>query len=533
MSYKWLMLGMFFIVNTAWGNSRDLSPIIDEFNKEDKIAIVIGINKYSPESNMGRLKFAVSDAKQTEKNFKRLGYTVISLFDEQATRSHIKEAIRKSGNQLKSGGTLVFYYAGHGFSGGTNKNNYLITHGTVQSNLAGTSLALKDVREMIKATGARQKMLFLDACRNDPLRDGARSAKGQTRSFQYENDGEGLLILYSTQVGGVSWESNRLRYGIFSYYLNRGLLGFASEPSQPGLVTFRSLAGYVTKNVENHTLENRYGHPQRPRITGEEFTPGRFILSLSGQATNSSSQKKVVNQVAAGANTLPTTPVISRPTIPISTPAPITQPLTPATFESIPNPQQGGDLIDRAVTIRTEGDKLAKRIYEGVPKIVRADLCTFGQPKIIPNADGTYNISIEPACAFGDEKYYQAWRNLGASRVHQGTHIAFPDNIEIALKAAPYMEWLNYAYLVVCLGDKKPNQSGSVCAFNTILTQKRDEFNTFELQYLHYAVEFKNIKQSSLKGIRNFNHDIVFNKHYCSQSRSSYKDNTTACLYKK
>ena len=123
-------------------------------------------------------------------------------------------------------------------------------------------------------TKARQKLMFIDACRNDPSQ-AARSAA--QRSFANLRASEGLKVLYSTREGRVSFEDDTLQQGIFSYFLVKGLRGEAA--ASDGLVTFQDLAGCVTEQMRTYTVE-RSVQVQVPYQAGE--SSGGFLLARAG-----------------------------------------------------------------------------------------------------------------------------------------------------------------------------------------------------------------------------------------------------------
>ena len=84
-------------------------------------ALLIGINDYHPNSNVGSLDGCVNDAKAMESFLKEFYSDLIpargikKLFNEKATRTNVIKAFQ---NQLikkaKPGDTVLFFYAGHG-----------------------------------------------------------------------------------------------------------------------------------------------------------------------------------------------------------------------------------------------------------------------------------------------------------------------------------------------------------------------------------------------------------------------------------
>ena len=178
----------------------------------------------------------------------REGYTLALFQDSEATASRIRTRFRDLAKLVDKGqGTFIFYFSGHGFQSG--KENYPATYGTTEANLTSQGLPLSEVITMLFDTGARRRIAFVDACRNDP---DAKSV-GSMRSFGDLRESEGMRILYSTAPGSVSFEDESLQHGVFSYFLMEGLKGKAANSSD-GLITFDDLDAYVSREMRNYGI---------------------------------------------------------------------------------------------------------------------------------------------------------------------------------------------------------------------------------------------------------------------------------------
>lgn len=257
----------------AQTNARGLSVIQEskQFLRSKKIAIVVGVNQYNPQSGLRPLRYAVSDAKLMEKVLKARGYTVILLTDAKANRPSVLDAIKEAGKLVHpTQGTLLFFFSGHGFAGENQQSNYLATSETISRNLAGSALSMKQVQQAIRTTGVRRAVMFIDACRDSPF-----IGKSVAQPSFIKRNSHGIKSLYATSFGDLSYETPSLKHGVFSHFLYRGLAGAAVE--QDGYITFDSLKRYVQEETANWTL-SRFIKPQTP-VTGqynENF--GVFVL---------------------------------------------------------------------------------------------------------------------------------------------------------------------------------------------------------------------------------------------------------------
>ncbi len=238
--------------------------------KHTNIAFLVGIGEYDRDlTGLPPLKYPAHDVMELAGILKREGYTVAFLQDSDATASRIRTRFRDLAKQLDKGeGTFIFYFSGHGFQSG--KENYLATYGTTIANLASQGLPLSEVTTLLSDTGAKRRIAFVDACRNDP---DAKSA-GPTRSFGDLQDSEGMRILYSTAPGTVSYEDENLQHGVFSYFLMEGLKGKAAN-SLDGLITFDDLDAYVSREMRIYAIET--GRIQKPYQLGEHN--GDFFIA--------------------------------------------------------------------------------------------------------------------------------------------------------------------------------------------------------------------------------------------------------------
>ncbi len=237
------------------------------FDSQAKIAIVVGVGAYPARSGLSELRYSASDVDALGEALEAQGYTVIPLKDSAATRPAILRAVRNVGEVLDRGrGTVVFFFSGHGFAVGA--RNYLATYESTALNLSQSGLALEDLQQQLQETGAARRILWVDACRNQPGKSVA-----DARSFANFQAAAGTRILFSTKAGKLSYENDDLRHGVFTHFLIEGLRGGAA--GNDGLVTFRDLADYVSVSVRDYSLKR--GDVQVPYDAGEGT--GEFLIA--------------------------------------------------------------------------------------------------------------------------------------------------------------------------------------------------------------------------------------------------------------
>ena len=186
----------------------------DKNLSQKRVALVIGNGAYTKAKPLPNPPNDASDMAQTLKD---LGFEVISGVDQ--TKRQTETLIREFGTKLaNSGGTGLFYYAGHGIQVGG--ENYLVpVDADIPEEDEVSYSAVPISLVLTKMTTAKNDLniVILDACRNNPF---ARS----WRSFRDNSNSDGLakispptgtLVLYATEPGKVASDGNG-RNGLFT-----------------------------------------------------------------------------------------------------------------------------------------------------------------------------------------------------------------------------------------------------------------------------------------------------------------------------
>ncbi len=259
---------MLFIIMTSSitsQSSRDLM-IVDDYGTEetrsDRLAIVVGINKYSP--RIGVLDYAVPDARLIKNTLEDKGnFSVRYYADDDYDKSakypdkiNIMKALNDARNAASNGWvkTLVVYFAGHGIEiGGT---HYLVPIDVYPRDLEDSCINLDEVISILNDAKTRSKViLFLDACRKDPSSKNSGKARGGSGIWKSDINSRGLAIFRSASSGERSWEIPKYGHGVYTYFLNKGLKGEADDDGD-GFVSYAELAHYVWRSMMNWSNTN-------------------------------------------------------------------------------------------------------------------------------------------------------------------------------------------------------------------------------------------------------------------------------------
>lgn len=178
-----------------------------------RIALVIGNGAYTKATTLPN---PANDAADMTKALEQVGFKVLSGVDRN--KRQMETLIREFGSELASGGTGLFYYAGHGIQ--VSGENYLIPVDAEipqEDEIAYAAVSLGLVLGKMAMAKNDLNIVILDACRNNPF---ARSWRGYRDVGN--NDGlarisppTGTLVLYATEPGKVASDGAG-RNGLFT-----------------------------------------------------------------------------------------------------------------------------------------------------------------------------------------------------------------------------------------------------------------------------------------------------------------------------
>jgi len=171
--------------------------------KADKrVAFVVGNGAYK---NVTPLPNPPIDAKSMAGVLRNAGFDVVEGIN--LTRDKMTERLLEFGKKTQGADMAVFFYAGHGIAvGGT---NYLLpVDADIKSEMdvkLGNAINI-DVTLDQTMNDAKVKLVFLDACRDNPFANNIKNSAG-TRSVSVQkglaemSSGEGTLIAFATGPG--------------------------------------------------------------------------------------------------------------------------------------------------------------------------------------------------------------------------------------------------------------------------------------------------------------------------------------------
>jgi hypothetical protein len=232
-----------------------------------RLLLSIGANVGDPEDPV--LRFADEDAARVRQLFVELGgvradrASVLVDVPASAVRQKLAELTGRIA-ELRAAGEdalLVLYVSSHAAGG--------VLH------LAGTHLPLAELRDAVRATGARLSVLLVDACQSGTL---AQRKGGRARAA-YEVALErlplhGQVVLSSSGPAESSEEWDSLQGSLFTHHLLTGLRGDADAEGD-GKVSLSEAYAYAYRR----TVAGAAGAGQHPSYALELAGTGELVLA--------------------------------------------------------------------------------------------------------------------------------------------------------------------------------------------------------------------------------------------------------------
>ena len=184
--------------------------IVSFLHAGTKVALVIGNSHYKTKP----LPNAINDATDIKDSLEKLGYNVI--FAPDVTKNKFEDAIYKFSLQVKNADIAIFFYAGHAIQ--IEAENYL---NPIDINIIRTDselsnlIKLSDIIQELKV--AKQfSIIFLDACRENPLKDKLPQDISTTRTNKKTRglvpittpSKSNMIVSFSTEAGKVAFDGD-------------------------------------------------------------------------------------------------------------------------------------------------------------------------------------------------------------------------------------------------------------------------------------------------------------------------------------
>ena len=243
---------------------------------DKRVAFVVGNGAYK---NVAALPNPAIDAKSMARLLRNVGFEVVE--GSNLTRDKMTERLLDFGKKAEGADVALFFYAGHGIA--VNGTNYLLpVDADLKSEMDVKLGAAINVDVTLEQTmgDAKVKLVFLDACRDNPFAARIRSAKA-TRSVNVQTglaemkSGEGTLIAFATGPGQTALDGE---VGTNSPFTRALMANIAS----PGMEIQQAMTK-VRAQVQDETSKGQlpWGHTN---LTGTVYLNQPPVIS--GSATD-------------------------------------------------------------------------------------------------------------------------------------------------------------------------------------------------------------------------------------------------------
>ena len=232
-----------------------VAPIQQALNAH---ALVIGNAAYP---GSGKLENPVNDSRAMSAKLRSLGFKVTEV--EDANRAKLVTALGQFSRSAASADLSVLFYSGHGVQ--MSGTNYILPTDIDQSDLGQATIQGISLDNVVSQfLPGKTKLLFLDACRDNPLYQMAAN-KSFSKGLAPISAAEGTLIAYATKDGQVASDGGK---GTKNSPFTVALLEHLSDPDDIAVVLRR-----VREKVKIAT-----GGKQVPWDYGS-LTGGSLVLS--------------------------------------------------------------------------------------------------------------------------------------------------------------------------------------------------------------------------------------------------------------
>ena len=171
--------------------------------RSDRVALVVGNGAYDHTS---RLANPTNDAADIAHKLRAVGFDVI--VGKDLRRDALYAKVKEFADESESADVSLFYYSGHGMQ--MDEKNYLVPVDAALAHKSDVSQRMVALDDVMSQMGGETNLVFLDACRNNPLAErlaramGTSRAGAATRGLAKVSVAREALIAFATHPGGVA-----------------------------------------------------------------------------------------------------------------------------------------------------------------------------------------------------------------------------------------------------------------------------------------------------------------------------------------
>ena len=262
------------------------AKLAKQFDGGKRWAVIISVNKYE-DPEVHSLRFCVADGELfAEALSQKCGYpkeNILMMTDNTGpnllpTKANMQQHTARWLKKAKEGDTVVVYFSGHG---DVIRGECMLDPRDMDHENPGLSMfRMEELRSMLHDCNATQKLLVLDCCHSG----GGKAGLGLSgQDLEGAKGAGGLITFAGCRKSQSSQESGKLKHGVFTYCLARGLSGEA-DANKDGIVDSDELYHYLYENVSAEVHKMDPNLEQQPvRIIGEDVLGVFALARVSGE----------------------------------------------------------------------------------------------------------------------------------------------------------------------------------------------------------------------------------------------------------
>ncbi len=243
-------------------------------NPPSMYVLSVGVSRYAKTDQ--NLQYARSDAEKIAALFKKQGRSDIYknvkikvLYDEDATRSNIKDGVNYFLSEARKDDVTVFYFAGHGTTDARGEY-YLMGHDGDMERPSSLGYKNRDLEEDLQNSVYADKVLvMLDSCRSGQA-TGRRGAADIDAVVNQLVLASGYNVISAARGNEAAWERSDWGGGAFTYAIVQSLKDGLADADKDGFVSIAELNDNIYRTVLELTSSEQ--HPTFKNMGYEPYS---------------------------------------------------------------------------------------------------------------------------------------------------------------------------------------------------------------------------------------------------------------------
>lgn len=218
-----------------------------EVFSQQTYVVSVGISDYQ---NINDLRFTENDVALFNEVLDSQNVHIVSLVGSDATHMNVLKTLRDTFAKATSDDIVIFFFSGHGYEGG-----FCCYDMRPNSHMGG--LSYQEMQIILRNCRAGSKLIFADACFSGGL------SKQRTQLQVQAVSNNDVIFLLSSKLDETSLELPQGPSGLFTYFLVKGLAGYA-DMNTDGVISLNEIYKYVYTEVTDYA--DQIPHNQHPTL---------------------------------------------------------------------------------------------------------------------------------------------------------------------------------------------------------------------------------------------------------------------------